>query len=108
MFAFDEVGKSTRKKLKNGKNLKSDTKVLQYFRENILTGQVSHNSAQKLLRIFDENLIDFSPNFPFLPDHGEAFVAAEVGCSRNGGHRLLTRIDQVRVNLGRYGSAGER
>jgi hypothetical protein len=52
MFAFDEVGKSTHKKLKNGKNLKSDTKVLQYFRENILTGQVSHNSAQKLLRFF--------------------------------------------------------
>jgi hypothetical protein len=58
---------------------------------------------------FDENLTDFSPNFlnmsvdiqGTVPDHGEAFVAAEVGCSRNGGHRLLSSVDQVRVNLGR-------
>ncbi len=48
------------------------------------------------------------PYTGMVPNHGEAFVAAEVGCSRNGGHRLLTSIDQVRVNLGRYGSVGKR
>ncbi len=46
------------------------------------------------------SILNMSENIQ-VPDHGEALVAAEVGCSRNGGHRLLTSIDQVRVNLGR-------
>jgi hypothetical protein len=33
------------------------------------------------------------------PDHGEAFVAAEVGGSRDSCHRLLASIYQIRIHL---------
>ena len=33
------------------------------------------------------------------PDHGKALLAGEEGGSRDGCHRLLGRVDQVRIHL---------